>query len=105
MPSPKLDLILHPQRLRIIQTLAGGALTTQEIADRLPGVPKSSIYRQLKALLDGRIVSVVETRPVKGVEERVYQLDVQTAVAPQDLADLTPDDHLRYFEQRQGQGI
>lgn len=97
MPSAKVELILHPQRLRILQTLATTPLTTQEIADRLPGVPKSSIYRHLKVLLDAGLVAVAETRPVKGVEEKVYRLDQVPDLSPEDMAALTPDEHLHYF--------
>src|SRR5215212_10559476 len=97
MPTSKVDLILHPHRLRIIEALAGSPLTTQEIADRLTDIPKSSIYRHLKTLLDAGIITVAETRPVKGVEEKVYRIEQQPDLGPQDLAGLTPDDHLRYF--------
>jgi DNA-binding transcriptional ArsR family regulator len=97
MPSAKVELILHPQRLRILQTLAAACLTTQEIADRLPGLPKSSIYRHLKVLLDAGLITVAATRPVKGVEEKVYRLEQLPTLGPDDLAGLTPDEHLRYF--------
>src|SRR5438132_1142815 len=97
MPPPKAELILHPQRIRILQALIGRNLTTQEIADRLADLPKSSIYRHLKTLLDGGLVTVTATRPVKGVEEKVYQLTRRIDLGPEDMADLTADDHLRYF--------
>ena len=97
MPSAKVELILHPQRLRILQTLAAASLTTQEIADHLPDVPKSSIYRHLKVLLDAGLIAVAETRPVKGVEEKVYRLDRLPDLSPDDMAGLTPDEHLHYF--------
>src|SRR4051794_14401118 len=97
MPTPKVELVLHPQRIRILQVLTDGPLTTQEIADRLPDLAKSSIYRHLKTLLDGGLVQVAETRPVKGVEEKVYQVVGRLDLTPEDMASLTPDDHLRYF--------
>jgi DNA-binding transcriptional ArsR family regulator len=97
MPSTNVELILHPQRLRILQTLAAASLTTQEIADRLPDLPKSSIYRHLKVLLDAGLVAVAETHPVKGVEEKVYRLEQVPNLTSEDMAGLTPDEHLRYF--------
>ena len=97
MPLSTLDIIIHPQRLRILETLFADTLTTQEIADRLPDLPKSSIYRHLKLLLAAGVVEVVETRPVKGVEEKVYQLPRQPDLSMQDLAGLSTQDHLRYF--------
>ena len=97
MELKKSDLILHPVRLQILQTVGGNQLTTQEIADRLPKVPKSSIYRHLKVLLDGGIIQVVATRPVKGIEEKVYAMETPAHVGPDDLATVSPDEHLRYF--------
>lgn len=96
MPSRKIELFLHPIRLRILQTLAVDTLTTQEIADRLPDVPKSSIYRHLKILLDAGLVAVAETRAVKGVEEKVYRLVKMPYVDARQAARLTPDELVRY---------
>lgn len=96
MPSRKIDLFLHPIRLRILQTLAVDTLTTQEIADRLSDVPKSSLYRHLKTLLNAGFVAVVETRPVKGVEEKVYKVVEMPHIGPQEAARLSPDDLARY---------
>jgi DNA-binding transcriptional ArsR family regulator len=97
MPSRKLELFLHPIRLRILQTLVADTLTTQEIADRLPDVPKSSIYRHLKILFEAGLVAVADIRPVKGVEEKVYRLAQMPHVAAPDAARLTPDDLVRYL--------
>ncbi len=97
MPSRKIELFLHPIRLRILQTLVADRLTTQEIADRQPDVPKSSIYRHLKILLDAGLVYVADTRPVKGVEEKVYRLAQAPYIDAQEAARLTADDYMRYF--------
>ena len=67
MTHQKLDLVFHPVRLRLLQVLSNSHLTTQEIADLLPSIPKSSIYRHLKLLLDEGLVRVTDTRPVKGI--------------------------------------
>jgi DNA-binding transcriptional ArsR family regulator len=97
MPSRKIEQFLHPIRLRILQTLAADQLTTQEIADRLPEVPKSSIYRHLKTLLDAGLVAAADTRPIKGVEEKVYRLARMPRIEAKDAARLTPDDYVRYL--------
>jgi DNA-binding transcriptional ArsR family regulator len=96
MPAREIELFLHPIRLRILLTLAVDTLTTQEIADRLPDVPKSSIYRHLKILLDAGLVVVAETRPVKGVEEKVYKLVKMPYVDSHQAARLAPDELARY---------
>jgi DNA-binding transcriptional ArsR family regulator len=93
----KIDLVLHPVRLRILQTLTGESLTTQEISDRLPDVPTSSIYRHLKMLLDGDMVVVVETRQVKGIEEKFYHAANTAHLGAEEMAGLSAVDHIRYF--------
>jgi DNA-binding transcriptional ArsR family regulator len=97
MELKKSDQILHPVRLQILLTLGRHELTTQEIADRMPDVPKSSIYRHLKVLLDGGIIQVAATRPVKGIEEKVYAMPAPAHVGPDDLVSVSADEHLRYF--------
>ena len=97
MATQKADIILHPVRLQILQTLPGAERTTQEIADSLPGIPASSIYRHLKKLLEGGLIEVAETRPVRGVQEKVYRLSQPAHLSAADMAAATKEDHLRYF--------
>lgn len=80
-----------------MRTLGNEQLTTQEISDRMTDVPKSSIYRHLKLLLDGSLVVVADSRLVNGIQEKVYKLIHPPALDPGDLAQLTAEDHVRYF--------
>lgn len=93
----KADLIIHPVRLRILQTMTAEELSTQEIADRLPEVPTSTIYRHLRLLLEGGIIEVAETRLVHGIQEKVYRLAESPRLDQEAMADLTADAHLGYF--------
>jgi len=93
----KADLILHPVRFRILQTLPGETLTTQEIAERLADVPKSSLYRHLKLLLEGEMIVVAEARLVNGIQEKTYQLAQRPYLGPDDMADLSAAEHVQYF--------
>ncbi|MFO7682268.1 MAG: helix-turn-helix domain-containing protein [Chloroflexota bacterium] len=93
----KVELILHPVRFRILQTIDGGALTTQEISEHLADIPKSSIYRQLKILLEGDMISVSETKVVNGIQEKTYQLSQKPYLGPDDMAALSAEDHIHYF--------
>ncbi len=68
----RFSLISHPVRLRIAQLLYGRQLTTTQIAAAMPDVPKASLYRHVQRLLEGEVITVVETHLVKGIEERVY---------------------------------
>lgn len=94
----RVDLILHPIRFRILESIGGESLTTQDIADRLPEVPKSTIYRQVKLLLDGGMIAVDETRPVRGVLEKIYRLDQPLHLTAEDMADVTAQQHIQYFQ-------
>ncbi len=91
------DLILHPVRFRILETLIGESLTTQEIADRLSDVPKSTIYRHLKLLLESEVIAIDESRPVRGVIERSYRLNQSIRLGVEEMADMTPEEHVEYF--------
>ena len=93
----RIELILHPVRLRILQTLLGEDLTTKEIAEQLPDVPASSIYRHLKLLLDGALVEVAEARLVHGIQEKVYHLAQSPHIGREEFAALPAADHFRYF--------
>lgn len=94
----RIDLILHPVRFRILQALAGETLTTQELAELLPDAPKSSIYRHLRLLLDGGMVAVSGTRPVRGVFEKTYRLDQPIHISADEISTLTAEEHMRYFQ-------
>lgn len=91
------DLILHPIRFRILETLIGESLTTQEIANRLPEVPKSTIYRHLKLLLESDVIVVDETHQVRGAMEKTYRLNQSIHLGVEDMANMTPEEHVAYF--------
>ncbi len=68
------DVILHPVRMRIISTLFGRQLTTQQIGLALPEVAQATLYRHLRLLVQAGVLAVVAQRPVRGVTEKVYAL-------------------------------
>lgn len=95
----KADLIIHPARLRIIQAFSGGRrLTAQELAALVPDIPRASLYRHLNLLVNAGVLAVVEERPVRAIQERVYALIATAAnVGPADYTTTDAGDHLRYF--------
>ena len=93
----KIELVIHPVRFQILRAIGAEALTTQEIADRLPESPKSSIYRHLKLLLDHNLIAVAETRLVNGIQEKTYRLDQPQRLGLEDVQGLTADDHIRFL--------
>ena len=99
MKESKADLLLHPVRLRIIQTFVPAKrLTTQAIGLALPDVPPATLYRHLNKLTKGGLLAVVERRQVRGTTEKTYALLAGAAeLTPDDLAGAGKDDHMRYF--------
>jgi DNA-binding transcriptional ArsR family regulator len=93
----KADLVIHPVRLQILQALAEKPRTTQEIAEVLPTVSQPSLYRHLKMLLEGGMVVVAETRQVRGIQEKRYQLAQNPHLSAEDFRDLSKEQHLHYF--------
>ena len=93
----RIDLIIHPVRLRILQTLLGEELTTQEISERLPEIPTSSIYRHLRLLLEAGMITVAEAKLVHGIREKVYRLEQAPRLTEEHTENLTAEGHFRYF--------
>ena len=93
----KIEAVIHPVRFQILRAIGTETLTTQEIADRLPNTPKSSIYRHLKLLLEHNLIVLADTRLVNGIQEKTYRLDQPARLGVEDMANLSVDDHIRFF--------
>jgi DNA-binding transcriptional ArsR family regulator len=92
----RLNLMLHPVRLRILMVLAGTEQTSGEIARALGDVPASSVYRHLRTLISAGLIEVVAERHVRGTVERTLRVTAaNTQLAPEELARMTADDHRR----------
>ncbi|GGF34631.1 transcriptional regulator [Microbacterium sorbitolivorans] len=68
------EVVLHPVRLRIIQQLGGRNRTTAQLREALPDIPQATLYRHVAALLDARVVAVVDERRSRGAIERTLAL-------------------------------
>ncbi|WP_280772064.1 helix-turn-helix domain-containing protein [Salipaludibacillus daqingensis] len=94
----KADVILHPVRMRIIQSLIKRPLTSQELMEWLPDIPQATLYRQLKVLSENEMIYVSKERKIKGTFERTYAIDQQHAtISPNDALEISKDEHLKYF--------
>jgi DNA-binding transcriptional ArsR family regulator len=85
----KLDLLLHPVRLRILHAMSGGrTTTTSELCARLSDVSKATVYRHVALLAEGGLLEVEGEQRVHGAVERRYRLHQARAVIDQDAAAL-----------------
>lgn len=93
------DILLHPVRLRIVQTFLGDrALTTSQLAAELDDVPAASLYRHVALLADAGVLRVAAERRIRGSLERTYTLAAAAAsVGPAELAAMTPEQHKQAF--------
>ncbi|MFF0154521.1 helix-turn-helix domain-containing protein [Micromonospora sp. NPDC005203] len=93
------DLLLHPVRMRILQTLFDtDPLTTTQLRERLPDVPPATMYRHIAVLVEAGVLEVVDERRVRGTVERSYRVrQDQGTVSPAARAAMTLDDHRRAY--------
>ena len=90
--SSRLDLFLHPVRLRILLALGTLERTTHELAASLDDIPVSSLYRHLQTLLDAGALEVVSERRVRGAVEKTLRIRRDLApLTPAEMGNLTPD--------------
>jgi DNA-binding transcriptional ArsR family regulator len=93
-----LELILHPIRMRVVLAAAHRVLTPQKIAELLPDVPQTTLYRHINLLLDGGVLRVVRESKVRGTVER--ELTLVNEAARIDLeasAALSPEEQSQIF--------
>ncbi len=98
MAATRADLILHPVRMRLLATLARRELTARQLSELLPDVPQATLYHHLSTLTHAGLLRIVSQRQVRGAVEKLYAVaDDNTFLGPTDLANASPEDHLRYF--------
>jgi DNA-binding transcriptional ArsR family regulator len=94
----RIELILHPLRLRILLAVTGREMTSQQLARVMPDVAQATLYRHINRLAEAGILIVVEEKPVRGTVEKVFALDERLAnLSEEDLQNLNHEDHLRMF--------
>ena len=69
-------------RHRVLRVLRDGPATVTQIADRL-GIAKGSSHYHVGVLAKVGLIRVVETRKVRGVEERYYAMDATAIELPE----------------------
>lgn len=75
------DIILNPVRMRIIQTIAiNNTMTATGIYEKISDVPRTTIYRHIKILLENDILSVVSEQKIRGSLERTLAINTNEIV-------------------------
>ncbi len=98
MATSRANLILHPVRMRLLVTLARRHLTARQLGELLPDLPQATLYHHLGRLTRAGLLRVVSERPVRGAVEKLYAIaDDHALLSPDDLANASREDHLRYF--------
>lgn len=94
-----LDLLFHPVRMRIVHVMSGyDTRTTSDLCDRLPDVPKTTLYRHVGILADAGMLEVVDEQRVHGAVERHYRLRRdRTRIDDAAAQTMTTEDHRRAF--------
>lgn len=73
-----MEACINSTRQRIMQVMmVKKEATSAEIGEELPDIPRASLYRHIKVLLDAEIIVVVKEEAKRGSIEKTY------AIAPQ----------------------
>ncbi len=95
LTESKLDLMLHPVRLRVVLALAGTELTTHALVRSLGDVPASSVYRHVNLLITAGLVEVVAERPVRGTVEKTLRVTAGAHIGAEEARAMSAEDHRR----------
>lgn len=78
MSKDYMDACMNSTRQRILQVIMiKKEATSAEIGAELPDIPRASLYRHIKVLLEAKIISVVKKEFKRGSMEKTYALASQ----------------------------
>ena len=88
MKKDYMEACMNATRQRIIQVIMiKKEATSAEIGEELPDIPRASLYRHIKVLLDAEIITVIKEESKRGSMEKTY------AIAPQRPYDDTNEEY------------
>ena len=97
MPSLKTNLLLHPIRLQIVTALSNQQMTAKELAEIVPRVSLTTLYRHINALVDGGLLQIASETQVRGTVERTYTMAVRPSLNSEDLRGMKKQDYQQAF--------
>lgn len=72
------EIMLNPIRMRIVQVVAAtGNTSASDICEKMPDIPRTTIYRHIKILIDNGILTVVAENKIRGSLERILSLNIR----------------------------
>lgn len=75
------QIMLNPIRMRIIQTLSKEkSITTNELCEILNDVPRTTLYRHIKLLIENNILCITSEKKIRGSVERTISLNIDQIV-------------------------
>lgn len=78
MKKNYMEACMNATRQRIIQIIMiKKEATSAEIGEELPDIPRASLYRHIKVLLDAKIITVVKEEFKRGSVEKTYAIASQ----------------------------
>ena len=70
------EIMLNPIRMRIVQiAAANGKSSASDICEKMPDIPRTTVYRHIKILIDNEILTVVAENKIRGSLERILSLN------------------------------
>ena len=73
-----MEACMNATRQRIIQVIMiKKEATSAEIGEELPDIPRASLYRHIKVLLDAEIITVIKEEFKRGSMEKTYAIEPQ----------------------------
>ncbi|MFQ6391187.1 transcriptional regulator [Priestia aryabhattai] len=103
--STKVEILMHPVRIKICQALMRNrenGLTPLEMVKILKDVPQATLYRHLQIMFDSGIVCVIKEKKVKSVSEKYYAINEEEAKIDgsewRELSSKEKLDYISYYQ-------
>lgn len=72
-----MESMLNPIRMRIVQEIIKrDNVTTKELGEEFADIPQATLYRHINKLLKDKIIKVASENKIRGVTEKVYEINV-----------------------------
>jgi len=99
MENEAIKSMLNPVRIKIIQEVGlRKQATTKEIAEILSDIPQATLYRHMANLVKNKILIVASENQVRGITEKVYQINQNlTTDHKLEASKMSVDDLSRLF--------